>query len=455
MKIEKTFYKTRESICVSHYPCLTRTVVGTEAYRNMELNKPNLLNNKNASIYIHIPFCDRICKFCPFNKFPKNESLVEQYLANVYREIDLYAKTPYINSTEFACIALGGGTPTCLSEEQLYDLIVYCREKLHFSREPEISLEGNPESSDFEKLQKVAEAGVNRISFGIQTFDTDLSKTLELHHSPEDGMLAIKNAHKAGIHNVGIDLMYNIPGQKPEQLKKDLEKAADLGVEHISLFAMNIPPKTKIGKEIREGKVLPLGNLEWEIGLYMLAEKTLASLGYEQYSVYDFAKPNKINLHAVNYFADQRELLGIGAAAFGYLNGYMYINHGMLSEYADTIEKGVTPILYGEKASEEDKLWGMFVKGFRMMRISKQNIKRLFGDRSCQALRDKLDALIEDGLVREDEDSFSLTSKGRIYGNDVCSYFIQEQFQKDGVIRHMLTKGVGPEAFQERKEQEK
>ncbi|MFR7372611.1 MAG: radical SAM family heme chaperone HemW [Roseburia faecis] len=447
MLLNENFYKTRESICISHYPCLTHTVSPVDTEKLMDLNSKNFVNAVEGSVYIHIPFCEKICKFCPFNKFIKEDNKVLKYLECLHKEIDLYTSTKYVQDTQFKCIAFGGGTPTCLSADQLGELISYIRNKFKFDREPEISIEGTPESCDFNKLEQLAAYGVNRISFGIQTFNERLSNVLELHHTIKQGIDAINNAHRVGINNVGIDLMYNIPGQTKEEFIEDIEVAYKLGVEHITLFSMNIPPKTKIGKEIAEGKLPNIGTLSKEIELYSSAEYKLQSLGYIQYSVYDFAKANKINLHAMNYFANQRNLIGIGAAAFGYINDFMYINSGNLMEYEKMILDKKLPVLYGEKATETDKKHGMLVKGFRMLDISKINYYTKFSSSVTEDFQEEITELKRAGLLTENEYTLSLTKKGRIYGNNICQLFIQDKFKSNKIIRHMLTKGLKPEEF--------
>ena len=442
----KPVFEKRDNMPVYHYP-LPIHEAQEDKLQGGHLRSVNVLQERNNNLYIHIPFCDKICKFCPFNKFVKEEEKVRAYLKNMYCEIDIYAEKTYIQDTEFQSIALGGGTPTCLSKEELCDIINYCKRKFNMNREVEVSIEGNPENSDFEKLSALAQCGVNRISFGIQTFNEELSDRLALQHTIQEGIFSIENAHKVGIDNVGIDLMYNIPGQTNEQFKDDILTAYKLGVEHITLFSMNVPPKTKMHQEIMQGKIGSIGDLNREIELYVMAEELLLSLGYEQYSVYDFALPNKRNLHAINYFLEQRELIGIGAAAFGYINGYMYVNSGQLSEYEDKVQNGFPSILYGEKACLEDQMYGLLVKGFRMLEVPKALFRRIFSKEVEEVFQDKFNVLIEAGLLCVNDYSVSLTRKGRIYGNNICQYFIQDKFKNPNIIRHMLTKGVKPEKF--------
>lgn len=445
---QEKILERRDPICLSHYPPLSNTRTPREVKRDMELDNNNLTNFKNATIYIHIPFCDKICKFCPFNKVVKEEKKVEEYLKSLFIEIEYYAEKQYIKDTIFESIAFGGGTPSCLNSEQLVSIITKIKSSFRFKRDIEIAIEGNPENYTYEKMEATFKSGVNRISLGIQTFNPRCEKLLGLQHTIQQGVEAIKSAHELGCNNVGIDIMYNIPDQTDEELKSDILKAIDLEVEHITLFAMTTPPNTKFKKEIDSGNIADIGAKDREIYLYQLAEKILISSGYEQYSVYDFILPNKLNLHAYNYFSRQSELLGLGAAAFGYLNGYMYINHGELGEYAQLLTDGNLPVLYGEKATEKDKMYGTLAKGLRLLKVSKQRFFDRFNKHIEDVFSEQIVYLKSLGLIDIDEYNIYLTKLGILYGNNVCKEFISEDRKEAAsLLRNILTRGIRKEDF--------
>lgn len=442
------FLEERDPICLSHYPPLYKTRTYEEVVEGIALSEKNELNFKNGTIYVHIPFCDEICQFCPFNKFLKQEDKVISYLEALYSEIDFYAGQQYIQDTEFESVAFGGGTPSCLETEQLTDLINKIKESFHFKREIEIAIEGNPENYTYEKMEATFAVGVNRISLGIQTFNPDREAILKLHHTIPQGIRAIENAHALGCNNVGIDLIYNIPGQTDEELTSDVKTAIDLQVEHVTLFAITTPPNTKLRKNIDAGQIEDVGSKEREIELYKLAEKLLICAGYEQYSVYDFILPNKVNHHALNYFSRQSELLGLGAASFGYVNGYMYINSGNLKEYEKTLSEGRLPILYGEKATEKDKMYGTVAKGLRLLRVSKIKFYDRFGQHLEDVFKDEIAFLKMQGLIDIDEYNIYLTQLGILYGNNVCKAFISSDRKEAAMFfRNALTKGVRKQEF--------
>jgi oxygen-independent coproporphyrinogen-3 oxidase len=442
------FLNYRDPICLSHYPPLSKTRTKEEFLKGLDLNSTNKCNGQNGTIYIHIPFCDILCTFCPFNKMVKTDRKVDEYLESLHKEIDYYSNSIFAKTTQFESIAYGGGTPSCLTSQQLINLTNKLKVGFHFKREIEIGMEANPESFRYDKMKEVLAAGVNRVSFGIQSFTPRLSKLLKLQHSIELGIDVINDAHRLGCNNVGIDLMYNMPGQTDEEITHDVTTALELGVEHISLFAMTLPPNTPFKKAIDSGKMENVGDVYREIELHKIAEKILIEAGYEQYSVYDFILPNKLNLHALNYFSRQSELIGMGPAAFGFINGYMYINNGRLDEYTESLDNGNLPILYGEKSNEKDLMHGYVAKGLRLLKVSKIRFYNRFGITVEDAFDEEIKFLKSQDLIGVDNYNIFLTEKGIIYGNNVCKYFISEERKEAAkLLRNILTKGVKEEEF--------
>ncbi len=436
-------FSRRDPICVSHYPPPYQTIEPEEAVEFLALENPNKTRSKNAVLYVHVPFCDHICSFCPFNKSLKSENKVATYLELLNNEIDRYSDTAYVKSTNFGCLALGGGTPSALTSEQLCSIISTCKKKFNLNKEPEISVEGNPSNYSADKLKASFEAGVNRVSFGVQTFNSELGKYIDLPHSSEQAIEAIENSHALGCNNVGVDLIYNLPGQTLDQWKNDLKTSIDLELEHITIFSLISPPFTKLSEQLRKGELPPAGDLSKEIEMYKTAEETLLSAGYEQYSVYDFALPNKVNLHALYYFGQQEDLLGLGPAAFGYFNDLMYINCGRLSDYQDLLVNGNYPILYGEKATSEEKIHAFVAKGLRLLKISKKLFEDKFGEKFENKFAKQIDFLLSEKLIEITDEEIRLTAKGRIWGNNICKMFFSDKFiNMPPIEREVLARGI-------------
>jgi oxygen-independent coproporphyrinogen-3 oxidase len=434
-------YEKRERVCVSHYPLPAEPPAPGDVPGLMNLGTAARRGGQKA-MYIHIPFCDKICNFCPFNKQLTDEEKLAQYLIRLKGEIGAYARTPLVSSFTFGSLAIGGGTPSCLSAAQMHDLITFCREQLDFAPDAEIGAEGNPSNFDGEKLAAAREAGCNRISFGVQTFNDDFASMLEIPQDPATSRAATVVAREAGYDNVGIDLIYNLPGQTLAQWRADVAEAIDWRYDHVTLFSLIIPPFTRLFSKVDTGKLDAPGDHDHEIAMYRMAVDMLRGAGYEQYSVYDFALPGKINKHAVLYFSEQQDLLGAGAAAFGYLGGYMYVNKGPLAEYEGAVDRGEHPVLIGSQADRTEEMCGAMAKGLRLFAVSRLQFRQLFGTDPVEVFQEKVDRLVGLGLLEVTDDQIRLTEDGVFWGNNVCREFFSPRYAEiEAIPREVLARG--------------
>ncbi|MGP4005633.1 radical SAM family heme chaperone HemW [Streptomyces sp. 4N124] len=434
-------YEVRERICVSHYPLPSEPPEPAGVPGLMELGSPPRRGGQKA-MYVHIPFCDRICNFCPFNKQLMDEAKMDAYLLRLNKEIAAYAESPLVSGSTFGSLAVGGGTPSCMTARQFAEFLDHCRGRLDFAPDAEISIEGNPSNFTAEKLRTTREHGCNRISFGVQTFNDRYAELLEIPQDPETSRQATRDARAAGYDNVGIDLIYNLPEQTAEQWRADITEAIDWEYDHVTLFSLIIPPFTRLHSMIDKGKLRPPGDHEHEVELYRMAADMLREAGYEQYSVYDFALPGKINKHAVLYFSEQQDLLGAGAAAFGYLGGYMYVNKGPLAAYQQAVDAGEFPALIGSKADRSEEMCGAMAKGLRLFSVSRPRFAELFDTDPLDVFGDTIGSLVERGLLEVTPEEVRLTEEGVFWGNNVCREFFSEEFKRiEAIPREVLARG--------------
>jgi putative oxygen-independent coproporphyrinogen III oxidase len=434
-------FKERDSICVSHYPVPVSQHEESEVRSLMELEQVNTKDTPTA-LYLHIPFCDATCSFCPFNRYLKRQDQVDDYLAAVRKEIDRYAATPFGGSITVSSINLGGGTPSCLSTEELTGILQYMKQAFHVEEDAMIFIEGNPRNFTADKLEALSLQGLNRISVGVQTFQEELAGLLGLYHSVEDSFELVKNARSCGIDNIGIDLMYNLPGQTLDQWRADILTSIEQEIDHICVISFCVVPHTQIASRIADGKIPGIGDVYREIELYTIAKEMLLEAGYVQYSVIDFAKPGKTDRHATLYFSEQAHMIGIGAAAFGIINGYMYINSGNLNEYMTRVQDGLLPVNCGEKADELELAHGAMAKGLRMLSVNRAEFVRMFGQEPEQLFPDTIERLVQDGLLIQDAEGIRLTDDGIIWGNNVSKQFFSAKYADYGLQHRMkLAKG--------------
>ena len=433
----KRYYEERNSICVSQYP------VPVSCHTQEELPELMLLDKKQekirkAVLYVHIPFCEKICSFCPFNKYQHSRADVDRYLEALMKEIHAYSSRRYSETAVLQCVSFGGGTPTALAAGELIEIINALKSAFRFSENVMLFVEGNPRNFTLEKLKALQAAGLNRISAGVQTFQPEMEKNLELFHSVQDSRALIRNAREAGIANIGIDLMYNLPGQEMGDWKADIEQAIAQQIDHICLLAFCVVPGTGISAKINRG-VLPLiGDWEKEITFFTLARKRLLAAGYKQYTIVDFALPGKIDKYALYYFGRQADLIGLGAAAHGFINGYMYVNKGTVDEYAASCCRGEFPVVCGEKAAGEELARGMMARGMRMLSVKRERFRRLQHGDFEDIFSRELSGLARQGLITVDREGVHLTEDGIIWGNNVCREFFSEKYKNHELESRMI-----------------
>lgn len=438
-------YDWRDNICVSHYPLPKEKPEKTDVSQLMGLLEENR-NPTPKALYIHIPFCDRICSFCPFNKVLKQEDLVTEYIKALKQEMASYARMPYIKTSKFAAVNFGGGTPSSLTGGQLTDLIESVKNNFVLTEDAVISMEGSTTNFSEEKLEAVRKAGVSRVSFGIQTFQQELREIMGLEDSSERCKELLLHAREIGYENLCIDLIYNLPGQTMQEWMEDIYYAVKSEIPHITLFALCMVPGTKLQDQIIHSQVPNVGRQNDEIDMFVQARERLREAGYIQYSIWDFAKPGKIDVNPLLYYNKQSDLVGLGPAAFGYINSYMYINKGRIFEYCQSAEQGSLPVLAGKKADRMDRMRGMMAKGLRNYSVDKELFYELFGTKPEEVFPEEINKLVKDGLIEITDRQIRLTDRGGVWGNNVSKEFFEEP--ETFAWRKSLAKGIFPETEQ-------
>lgn len=326
--------------------------------------------------YIHIPFCEHICHYCDFNKVYLKNQPVGEYLDSLDKEMNLALKdTP---ASRLDSIFVGGGTPTALNGKQLEQLCSTIKRQLPYDPFTEYTFEANPGDLSKEKLQILHDAGVNRLSFGVQTFNDELLKRIGRSHRAKDVFQSIEAAKQVGFDNISIDLIYSLPGQTLQDFKDTLETSFTLDIVHYSGYSLIIEPKTVFYNLMRRGK-LPTPGEDVEAEMYDLLMEQMDKHGFAQYEISNFAKPGYESRHNMTYW-DNEWYFGFGAGAHGYVNGLRRSNHGPLKKYMEPIEKGQLPILEEHKVPLEEQMEEEMFLGLRKTEgVSISRFKEKFG----------------------------------------------------------------------------
>jgi oxygen-independent coproporphyrinogen-3 oxidase len=326
----------------------------------------------------------------------------------------------------------GGGTATALSGEQLCEIIEHFRKHLEFSDTMELTVEGIPETLTPEKLKMLKAGGVNRISFGVQSFSDHYLKMIGRGHTALEARRAIDMVFDAGFDNVAIDLMYRLPGQTVHEWEEDLKEAVRTGVHHLSTYSLFVEPGTPLSRVQHKGRILTQADEQTDLEMFRLAIEILGDAGIELYTLYDFAAAGKqCDHHLVNWKAPQEEYVGIGPGAFSFVrNGtdeFVYGNINPLDEYVKTVGQGKLPIDFGTKLSLEEQMARYMVLGVNGLRIPKKPFLERFGLSVDEVFGENIKLQEDRGLITNSPESLDLTLKGKLYISNVGKSFCTER----------------------------
>lgn len=365
------------------------------------------MNKKGVSLYIHIPYCQRKCKYCDFVSYPDKESTFVPYFEKLILELEQYKSDNIYIKTVF----IGGGTPSLVPHEFIGNVLKYIFDNFEVDGNAEITIECNPCSADTDKLCAYKKYGINRISIGVQSFDDSVLRTLGRLHNAFVAEQCIKNAKSAGFENISVDLMFSIPGQTQKSLEDSLKKAVSLKVSHISLYSLILEDGTQLTKAVDEGLLVTVDD-ETDRLMYENSCRLLKDSGYMQYEISNFAKSGYNSKHNVAYWV-RSPYIGIGCAAHSYFNGERYSNPSDLSEYINTSDIGKfassRDILSVTDIIEETVMLGLRMNdGFDMNKI--YNETGIDFEQKCNATIQKLTNC---GFLLSDKGILKLTDSGR------------------------------------------
>jgi len=376
---------------------------------------------KKLGLYIHIPFCKRKCHYCDFISFSGKQELIDKYIKSLKQEINNYkiGKEEYLIET----IYFGGGTPSYIDSSYIIEIIKTLREKFNISKNAEITIEINPGTVDEQKLKDYYNAGINRISFGLQSTKSELLKLVGRIHSYSSFLEAYNLARKVGFKNINVDLMIGLPVQTLEDVQKDLGRIIDLKPEHISVYSLIVEEGTIIEEKI-SNKELYLPSEELERKMYWKVKGELEKNGYIHYEISNFAKKDFESKHNLSCW-NQEEYIGFGLAAHSYINNTRYSNVENLENYIIGADAPVCPQTTHEIQTREDKMKEYMLLGLRKLEgVKISYFKNKFVDNPIYLYRESLSKLVTQDLIEIDVDNIKLTNKGIDLANLVWEEFV-------------------------------
>jgi putative oxygen-independent coproporphyrinogen III oxidase len=371
--------------------------------------------------YIHIPFCHHICHYCDFNKVLMDRQPIGEYLSSLGEEMKLTIEENPVSHLQ--SIFVGGGTPTALNEGQLEELVHTIQDNIPYDRKTEYTFEANPGDLSKEKLRILKAAGVNRLSFGVQSFNDELLKSIGRTHRAADVFNSIEAAAAIGFENISVDLIYSLPEQTLEDFKTTLRTALDLNLVHYSGYSLIIEPKTVFYNLMNRGK-LRLPGEDTEAEMYELLMEEMARKGLIQYEISNFALPGYESMHNLTYWNND-EYFGFGAGAHSYVRGQRRSNYGPLKKYMEPLKNGVYPLMESQLTTKAEQMEEEMFLGLRKTEgVSIKRFNEKFGRDPIELFRHQIKDLTARRLLECNSGQIKLTKNGRLLGNEVFQAFL-------------------------------
>lgn len=432
-----------------------------------------------TSIYLHIPFCTHRCAYCDFNTYAGQEALIPAYVNALIKEIEFIKTHSNLPTFNVPTVFFGGGTPSLLSGPQFASVMSALSSAFALSADAEVTIEANPGTISPAKLDQIRRAGINRISFGVQSSILEELRMLEREHDFFTVLEAVSTARKAGFDNLNLDLIYGLPEQTLESWQTTVKRVVDLHPEHISAYALTLEHGTPFGKWAERG-LLPLPDPDLAADMYEWAMDFLEENGYEQYEISNWARtvkgqkskvkddfrPSTFDFRLSTFdsfpeFSCKHNLqywrslpyLGLGAGAHGYANGYRYSNVLRIKTYIDRMtnysitesefSNSLIPslpfplspaVVNRRKQTQKDDISDYMINNLRLVKagVAESDFRSRFGCGLRDVYPAEIEELIRAGLLEiktselvENSEVFRLTRRGRLLGNQAFLRFVE------------------------------
>jgi len=383
---------------------------------------PDHPQTEPAGIYVHIPFCIKKCSYCDFYSIT-DQSLTQPFIDALLGEMHLTSCSMQAPSL-FDSLHIGGGTPSILEAGIIGQIIKTARTKFQILPSAEITIEVNPDTVKQKRLQGYRSSGVNRINIGVQSFIDKNLTFLGRIHSGQDAGLAMQSARKAGFDNIGLDLMYGIPGQTKKSWLLDLQRAIECEPEHLACYMLTYEPGTPMDKDRQKGGFSPIP----ESLVKDMFETTIAFLnahGYIQYEISNFARSRSaMSRHNQKYWSSA-PYLGFGPAAHSFIKPVRFWNHRSLKKYIQSIEAGRLPVEGKEVLTQMQQMIEAIYLGLRKTDgIDIKVFEEKFNASFKRIFEKTITDLEEKGFIKVSQGRCALTTKGMLFQDSITANLI-------------------------------
>jgi oxygen-independent coproporphyrinogen-3 oxidase len=390
------------------------------------------MGQKPLSVYIHVPFCTLKCSYCDFNSYAGIDDLVGPFVDALTTEIKLWSRI--ITERPIATVFIGGGTPSLLPLPEVERVMTAVRKGFVLDSDAEVSFEANPGTVDLGYMRGLIDTGVNRLSFGVQSFHDDELVALDRIHTAEEARQGYRWAREAGFRRVNLDLIYGLPDQPIDRWQATLEEAIALTPEHLSLYALTVEEGTKLAYEVDHGRI-PEPDADAQAEMYEWAMERLEAKGYRQYEISNWSLPEEECRHNLVYWRNG-EWLGLGPGAHAHWGGFRFAGVyspkqyiGRLKDTPAEIDPSADPaavldamphVSFREAQPEELAMADTAILALRLNAgLELADFRRRFDRHFEEVYAQVLPELSEHGLVERDAGIVRLTRRGRLLANEV------------------------------------
>lgn len=376
-----------------------------------------------AGIYIHIPFCGTRCHYCNFATGGYEEGLARQYVSALRSEIERAAAGRTRMSRRVETLYFGGGTPTTLRADQLGGLIETCRKHFTIEEGAEITVEANPGTVSEAYLRDLRAAGVNRLSFGVQSFDDRELTMIGRTHSGAEARAAVGMARAAGFGNISLDLIAGLPEQEMATWQRNLAGIFALAPEHLSVYLLELYRDAPLQHRIERGELRAIDD-ETTVAMYYELVDQAARHGYDQYEISNWARPGFESRHNLKYWTGA-PYWAFGISAAGYDGQSRWSNTRNINQYLELMGRGASPVAEETLLTDDDRQSEAIFLRLRLREgVDLRAHRAEFGVAIDTKYRDEIDRLREAGLIEMDESGLRISRAGKVLANEVFAAFI-------------------------------
>lgn len=385
-------------------------------------------------VYVHIPFCSAICNYCNFNRGLFDAALKSRYVKAVIGEIVRVGETAQAPDGHLPVLSdgsplradtifFGGGTPSLLEPEDVARIVDACREQFQVPADTEITLEANPESVTPERLAGFRAAGVNRLSFGVQSFRDDELARLSRLHSAARASEAIAEARSAGFDNVSLDLMMWLPGQRVHDWLESVDRAIEVGPDHLSLYLLEVYPNAPL-REVMARSRWSQAPEEDAADMYLAAMERFDEAGYAQYEISNVARAGRASRHNLKYWTDG-EWIGVGCGAHSTIRGVRWKNVAAAEDYAGRVEGGQPTSTDVRVLTSAERLGDALFTGLRLVEgVDLEILGQRYGVDIWRRYGPELESFVETGVLRHEGSRIRLSREGMLVAHEVMTVFV-------------------------------